>query len=93
MVYSSEVTLSPASIAQGYVDLYERIYSRSPQVVYMGNSWYRINGELIHRSVLLTEIDRLRDLNADQFPMLAERTTPSRKSVVQRMIEKLRGMQ
>lgn len=90
---TTEQTLTPHLILEGYSDLYQKIYSHAPQVDYMGNSWYRINGELVHRSVLLSEMDRLRDIRevvfqpAKPIPYSAE----TKKTVIQRLIAKLRG--
>lgn len=91
---TTEQTLTPHLILEGYSDLYQKIYSHAPQVDYMGNSWYRVNGELVHRSVLLSEIDRLRDIRevAFQPPKPQPHSAEAKKSMVQRLIAKLRGV-
>lgn len=55
-------TLTPRLILDQFVELYERVYERQPSVRYMGNHWYTIDGETVHRATIFAEIERLNEL-------------------------------
>jgi len=55
-------TLTPGLILELYCEHYVRVYKRAPIARYMGNHWYNINGETVHRTVVMEEIDRLHAL-------------------------------
>lgn len=93
---TNDQTLTPHMILAGYSDLYQKIYQHAPEADYMGNSWYRVNGELVHRSVLLSEIDRLRDIREVTLQPLLRTEQPqqreTKRTAVHRLIAKLRGV-
>lgn len=59
---ADERTLTPGLILELYCEHYVRVYKRAPIARYMGHHWYNINGETVHRSVVMEEIDRLHAL-------------------------------
>ncbi len=86
MHYSTDAaTLSPNEIVEHYQRAYKQVHGREPQVIHMFAEWYQVNGETVHRLTLFGEISRLRSLAQQQ------RLAKTDKSVVQRLIAKLRG--
>lgn len=77
---------SPQAIVEHYRQAFLRVHHREPLVRYMGNHWFYVNGETVHKAVLIGEIDQLQDLARKQLIFKAER------SVVQRLIARLRGL-
>jgi hypothetical protein len=86
MVYD-DPTLPPRYIVEHYRKAYSNLYRRDPMVRYMGNHWYYVNGETVHRKTLLDEISRLRDLSQRQTLRLN-----GDKTLIQRIIAKLRNL-
>ncbi len=85
MQYSSEaVTISPNEIIEHYQRAYKQVNGQEPQVIHMFAEWYQVNGEMVHRLTLFGEISRLRSLAQQQ------RLAKTDKSIVQRLIAKLR---
>jgi hypothetical protein len=68
-------TLTPRLILDQFIELHERVYGRQPSVRYMGNHWYSIDGETVHRATIFAEIERLSELirarAAEQAEMMA----------------------
>lgn len=58
-IMSDDHTLTPRAILDLYCEKYSLIYGRAPSVRYMGNHWFNIDGETVHRTNLLEEIERL----------------------------------
>ena len=79
-------TIPPRYIVEGYRKAYARIHRRDPQCRYLGNHWYSVNGETVHRATLTGEITRLRSMEQRAGGGSGDR------SVIQRLIDKLRGM-
>ena len=65
---------------------YNLVYRKCPSVRYMGNQWYQVNSEVVHRSDLINETARLKGLARQQRAQFAD------KGVVARLIAKLRGL-
>lgn len=82
----SDQTLSPEAIIESFMTAYSRVYRKYPNVQYTGHQWYKINGEVVHRSDLLSETVRLNSLARQQRAQLTDR------GVVSRLIAKLRRM-
>ncbi len=78
-------TIPPRYIVEGYRQAYARIHEREPICRYIGNHWYNVNGETVHRTTLMEEIMRLRSIAP------RGRFVGADKSVVQRLISRLRG--
>lgn len=76
--------------ADEYMDSYrvafEQVYGREPVVRYMGNQWYQVNGEMVHHTIIVSEISRLHDL------ALLQRRRTQQQSVIARLIKKLRSI-
>ena len=80
-------TLPPRYVVENYRRAYAVVNGREPFVRYMGNHWYNVNGETVHRSTLMEEIARLR--NQSQRRINVGKTE---KSVIQRLIARLRSI-
>ncbi len=88
MLQQQTDTLTPRVLIDGYERAYKRVYGRAPNIQHVGGQWYYVNGETVHRLALMTEISRLRE-QAQQRP---PRYQPEDRSVVQRLIDRLRGL-
>jgi hypothetical protein len=86
--YHDATTLTPKSIVDAFQRAYHQIYGREAQVVHMFAEWYQVNGETVHRVTLFGEISRLRGLAQHQQQ---QRQSSTDKSVIQRLIARLRG--
>jgi hypothetical protein len=82
----TEQTLTPLDIAEGYQQIYHAIHGRTPHVLHMGGYWYKVNGEIVHRTTLIQEITRLRELRRQQYKQKLD------GNVLSRLIRKLRAV-
>ncbi len=82
-------TLPTDEVLEDYWQVFVMVYAQEPKVHYLGNQWYQVNGEPVHRTIMIREIDRLRDL-AQLQRMNQKRTQLKEKSAVQRLIDRLR---
>ncbi|MDK3158909.1 hypothetical protein FBR02_19105 [Anaerolineae bacterium CFX9] len=82
-----EPMFPPRYMVDTYRQAYASVHGRDPSVRYMGNHWYSVNGETVHRATLMEEITRLRDLSEQ-----ARRPRWQDKGVINRLISKLRGL-
>lgn len=80
-------TLPPRYIVEHYRKAYHTVNRRDPMIRYMGNHWYYVNGETVHRKTLLDEIANLRERSQHQTLMRG-----GDKSLIQRLIDKLRHL-
>jgi len=80
----TQTTTSPEELLSDYDHAFEMVYDRPPSARYLRDGWYRINGEMVHHTVLVTEVDNLRDLARRQ------RMRSGSKSAIRRLIDKLR---
>ena len=81
-------SIPPRYIVEGYRQAYQRLHNCEPQCRYIGNHWFNVNGETVHRLSLVDEIVRLRS-QLRQPPKPAKPGVD--KSVIQRLIAKLRS--
>lgn len=81
-----EATIPPRYVVEDYRAAYVSANGREPAVRYMGNHWYYVNGETVHRMTLMGEIERLRAMPAKRPFRGADR------SLVQRLIDRLRAL-
>lgn len=72
-------------LSEAYLDLYAQVHGQHPSLQYTGNHWYIVNGETIHGSMIERELEHMRE----QLRRQAQR---SRRSMIQRLIGKLRGV-
>ncbi|MFQ3567737.1 MAG: hypothetical protein SNJ59_12140 [Aggregatilineales bacterium] len=86
MVVADDPTLPPRYVVDNYRRAYRGVHGREPAVRYMGNHWYFVNGETVHRLTLIDEIARLRDLSQKTHLSRAD------KSIIQRLINRLRSL-
>ncbi len=82
----SDPTLTPQNIVDNFCRAYELVNGSKPQIFHISAEWYRVNGEIVHRLTLLNEITRLRGFAQQQ------RLAKTDKTVIQRLISKLRGI-
>jgi hypothetical protein len=75
-------TLSAKVLVDSYIQYHQQVYGWEPVVEYVGNGWYKIETEVLHRSRMMQEIARLRDMSKTQEKNAS-------KSMVQRLISKL----
>jgi hypothetical protein len=80
-----DATLAPRHIVENYRRAYKQVHGKEPHITHVFAEWYQVNGETVHRVTLFGEITRLRSLAQHQ------RLTSTDKSIVQRLISKLRG--
>ncbi|MEO8395346.1 MAG: hypothetical protein ABI700_20290 [Chloroflexota bacterium] len=84
---ADDPTLPPRYVVENYRRAYTVINGREPFVRYMGNHWYNVNGETVHRSTLMEEIARLRTLSQRQTIV-----ANTDKGVIHRLIARLRSL-
>ncbi|MEP7290696.1 MAG: hypothetical protein ABI835_02885 [Chloroflexota bacterium] len=87
VMVADDPTLPPRYVVENYRRAFTSINGREPFVRYMGNHWYNVNGETVHRSTLMEEIARLRSLSQRQ-----NIKANTDKSVIQRLIARLRSL-
>ncbi len=80
----SDATLAPKHILENYRRAYKQVHGKEPHITHVFAEWYQVNGETVHRITLFGEITRLRAL-------VQQQRLSSDKSIVQRLIAKLRG--
>lgn len=80
----------PRYVAEIYRQTFLRIHQHEPQCLYLGNHWYNVNGELVHRAMLMDEIVRLQELLESVAPRRSLITAD--KSIIKRLIARLRGI-
>lgn len=86
MMVQDEISIPPRYLIENYCRAYKQVHGREPHARYMGNHWYSINGETVHRMTLYNEIESLKQ----QIPR-PSRATPE-KGVIMRLIARLRTM-
>ncbi|MBK8022937.1 MAG: hypothetical protein IPK19_16280 [Chloroflexi bacterium] len=79
-------SISPRDIIENFKFAYAKVNNSEPFIVYRGNHWYIVNGEAVHRAMVIREIARLRGVAQKQ----TLRTTD--RSLLNRLINKLRGL-
>lgn len=92
-------TLPTDEIIEGYGKIFTSVYGQEPRINFLGNQWYQVNGEPVHRTVMLREIERLHDLwthmretQEIEQTQQAMRPPSPRRNAVQKLIGKLRRM-
>ena len=86
MLAVEDPTLPPRYLVEHFRKVYAKAHQREPMVRYMGNHWYYVNGETVHRLTLLEEVERLRAMPPKQPFRRTDR------SIVQRLIDRLRAL-
>lgn len=86
MIVADDPTLPPRYVVEIYRKAYESCYRCEPSVRYVGNHWYHVNGETVHRVTLMEEIARLRAANQKQHLLKSD------KRLIHRLIDKLRRL-
>jgi hypothetical protein len=81
-----DVHLPPRYVVENYRKAYLVLNGCEPSVRYMGNQWYSVNGETVHRSTIMEEIQRLRSLAQTRSLQTAN------KSVIQKLIARLKAL-
>jgi hypothetical protein len=86
IITNDDPTLPPRYVVDSFKRAFEHAYGREASIRYIGNHWYHVNGETVHRVMLMEEIIRLHELEQQKPPPRAER------SVIQRLIAKLKAL-
>jgi hypothetical protein len=82
----ADATLSPQIMVESYQRAYKQVHGRTPYVRHQFGEWYQVGSEIVPRSTLLSEVARLRSIAQKQ------RLQSTDKSLVNRLIAKLRGI-
>ncbi len=85
---SNQVVSSPRQVVEAFCQAYRVVNGREPSVRYMGNQWYNVNGETVHRAMIIDEIERLRAFTPP--PMI--KRVPQDRSMIQKLIARLKGL-
>jgi hypothetical protein len=86
-------TLPTDEIMQDYLDAFWAVYGQEARILFLGNQWYQVNGQPVHRTVIQGEIERLRDLaELQRMNNNRPQLQKTQKSAVQRLISKLRRL-
>ena len=76
--------VSPKEVLKRYQHAFYNLHGKTCRSRHLHGEWYQINGEIVHRTTLEAEIDHLHTL-------LRQKQRPQ-KSVVQRLIDRLRNL-
>jgi len=79
-------SLPPRYLVEHFRKVYEKAHQREPMVRYMGNHWYYVNGETVHRTTLVEEIQRLQHLVQRQNIVKTD------QNLLKRLIAKLKSL-
>ena len=82
----SHGTVDSDDVIADYAHAYRMVYGQMPSAHYIRDGWYRVNGETVRHTVVLNEIENLRHLARQQ------RVRNNSKSAIQRLIDRLRGL-
>ena len=80
-------TLTPKIIVDHYIGVYHKVNGHRPNVRHVGGPWYTVNGETVHRIMLMSEIRRLHQEAQHQKTYAS-----ANRSMIQRLITRLRGI-
>lgn len=87
VAFRDDPLMPPRHVVEHFRRAYLGVNGREPQVRYMGNHWYFVNGETVHRITLIQEIARLQEFSQKQHYH-----PPVEKSLIQRLISRLRSL-
>lgn len=93
-VLDHTLTITSRDIIESYVESYRTCYLRKPSMRYLGNGWYLVDDEIVHQAIIIQETGRLQHLLRQQAQQkrMAPEKVQERKGVVQRLIDRLRGL-
>ncbi len=83
---ADDPTIPPREVVDSFRSAYVSVNNCDPQIFYRGNHWYMVNGEAVHRVMVLRETWRLRGMAQRQSLKNTD------KSILSRLINKLRGL-
>ncbi len=87
------LTITSRDVIESYVESYRTVYLRKPSMRYLGNGWYLVDDEIVHQAIIIQETGRLQQMIRQQMrKQLAPEVLQQRKSVVSRLIERLRRL-
>jgi hypothetical protein len=87
------LTITSRDVIESYVESYRTVYLRKPSMRYLGNGWYLVDDEIVHQAIIIQETGRLQQMIRQQMrKQLAPEVIQQRKSVVSRLIERLRRL-
>ena len=80
----STTAVSPDSVTQGYTRSFHALHKKVPRIRHMSGDWYQVNGEIVHRSIVEAETERLKTL--------ARKHRPLETNIVKKLIARLRNL-
>lgn len=83
--FTDTTTLTPQTIVDQFSHLYRSVHKQEAYVRYVGNGWYHVNGEIVHRVTLFMEMERLQHTENSQRKAV-------KTSIVNRLIARLRNL-
>jgi hypothetical protein len=72
------------AVTQQYMRAFHALHGRPPRIRHMSGVWFQVNGEIVHKSTVEAEIERLRTL--------ARKHRRFEKGMVNKIIERLRSL-
>lgn len=81
----NDPTITPQDIAEGYMRSYSQLYGCPPRVQHLGGEWYKVNGEMVTRTILLDEVINIRHL-------IKQKKKTTSKSLIHRLINKIKAI-
>jgi hypothetical protein len=93
-VLDPALAISSRDVIESYIESYRTVYLRKPAMRYLGNGWYLVDDEIVHQAIIIQETGRLQQMIRQQMSsrQLAPEIIQQRKSVVSRLIDRLRGL-
>jgi len=86
MLAVEDPTLPPRYLVEHFRKVYAKAHQREPMVRYMGNHWYYVNGETVHRTTLVEEIQRL------QHVIQRQNIVKTDQNLLKKLIAKLKSL-
>jgi len=81
---STTLITNPQDVLKGYQGAFYNLHGHTCRARHLHGEWFQVNGEIVHRSTLEAETEHLHTL-------IVQKRRPQ-KSVVQRLIDRLRNL-
>ncbi len=83
--YEDDHTHDADHIVLCYQQVFKQVHGSVPRTRHMSSHWFQVNGEIVHRTTLIEEINRLRIIARK------DHLRNTNKSLIQRLIGRLRS--
>lgn len=77
--------LTPGDAVKQFRAAFKTVFGREPDVTYLGNQWFRVNQELVHRRTLIEQIEHLRAIANRQ-------RAHQRKTIASKLMDELSNL-